>query len=261
MSRLTIDFYSNALCRPVQFKMIVPNDFDDRWPPEQKRKGKRMKTIFLLHGYTGGAENFVPENLMSLYNFAVVMPNGENGFWIDGISTGHKFGTFLTEELVGYVRKTFGLAMTPDETYVMGFSMGGLGALRASLANPDVFGKAVALSPALIIHSIAHMKQDDPGEMANYEYYRECFGDLETVEKSRHNPEVLIEKLVAEGKKIPDLYIAIGLSDFLLDRNRDFHKWLSDHAIPHKYFESAGGHDPHFWDEWTKKIVPTLFED
>ena len=158
MANLVIEFYSNCLRRPVQFKMLIPNDFNDSWQPEQKRKGRPMKTIMLLHGYTGAAGNWIPEHLATLYNFAIVMPNGENGFWVDGISTGHQYGTFLTEELPGYLRRTFGLCQSADDTYVMGLSMGGYGALRAALASPETYGKAVALSPAIIIHTRAHMQ-------------------------------------------------------------------------------------------------------
>lgn len=88
MAHLTIDFFSNCLRRTVQFQMIIPGDFCNTWQIEQKRKGKRMKTLFLLHGYTGAAENWVPDNLSTLYNFAIVMPSGENGFWVDGPATG-----------------------------------------------------------------------------------------------------------------------------------------------------------------------------
>lgn len=127
MAHLTIDFFSNCLRRTVQFQMIIPGDFCNTWQIEQKRKGKRMKTLFLLHGYTGAAENWVPDNLSTLYNFAIVMPSGENGFWVDGPATGHQYGAFIGEELPDYIRKTFGLAMNPEETYIMGLSMGGFG--------------------------------------------------------------------------------------------------------------------------------------
>lgn len=261
MAHFTIKFYSNSLCRPVEFKMIIPNDFNEHWEPEQKRKGKKMKTLFLLHGYTGAAGNWVPEYLTTYYNFAIVMPNGENSFWIDGISTGHKFGTFLTEELVEYIRKTFGLAMEADETYIMGMSMGGYGALMAALTHPENFGKVAALSSALIIHSRAHMKPGDPDSHANYEYYRECFGDLEVVEQSRNNPEVVVDEMLAQGKKMPEIYMACGTEDFLLEANREFHTFLNERKVPHEYFESKGGHDGMFWDEYAKKMVDLMFNE
>lgn len=260
MSFLNIEFFSNCLFRPVQFKMIIPNDFNNMSQPVQKRKAETMKTLFLLHGISGAANNWVPEYLTSLYNFAIVMPSGENSFWVDGISTGHQFGTFLCVELVNYVRKTFGLALTAEDTYIMGLSMGGYGAIRAALAYPDTFSKVTALSPAMIIHSIAHMKENDPAEMCNYEYYRECFGNLDIIEESDHNPEVLIHKLVKEGKSLPEINIAIGTEDFLLERTRQFHQFLVNENIEHRYYESKGGHDPQFWAEYANKMIPLMFE-
>jgi len=260
MAQLQIEFFSNSLIRPVQFKMIIPNDFG-QWQPEQKRKDKPMKTLFLLHGYTGAAGNWVPEYLTTLYNFAIVMPSGENGFWVDGISTGHKFGTFLAEELVDYVRKTFHLAMTAEDTFVMGMSMGGFGALHTALMYPDRFSKAIALSSALIIHGLADMKEGDENPVANYEYYRECFGDLSKIETSRHNPEVLVEEILSSGKAMPEIFMAVGTEDFLLEPNRVMHKFLEDKGVAHKYYESKGGHDMIFWDEYAKKLVPLLFEE
>ena len=261
MANLTVEFFSNCLLRPVQFKMYIPNDMNERWQPEQKRKGLPMHTVVLLHGYTGAAANWIPERLAVKYNLAVVMPNGENGFWVDGISTGHRYGTFLTEELTGYVRKTFGLCRSAEDTSIMGMSMGGYGALRAALDRPDVFGRAVALSPALVIHSRAHMKPGDPDPHGNYEYYRECFGDLETVEQSRNNPEVLVDGLIAAGRSLPEIFLAIGTEDFLLQRSRDLHAFLDAKSVKHHYIEFEGGHDMEFWDECVRRIVPMLFGD
>lgn len=253
MAYFTIEFFSQSLLRPVQFKMIIPNDRADCGA------SRRMRTLFLLHGYTGSAGNWVPEYLAEKYNFAIVMPNGENSFWVDGISTGHKFGEFIGEELVGYIRKTLGLAMTADETYIMGLSMGGFGALRTALAYPENFGKTAALSSALIIHSVAEMRPVDKNSHANYEYYRECFGELDKAEKSRNNPEVLAEEILTKGGKMPEIFMACGTEDFLLENNRQFHSFLSDKEIPHVYLESKGGHDMQFWDEYAKKFIEMMF--
>jgi len=39
------------------------------------------------------------------------------------------------------------------------------------------------------------------------------------------------------------------------------HKFLEDKGVAHKYYESKGGHDMIFWDEYAKKLVPLLFEE
>lgn len=261
MAHLYVEFFSNCLHRPVPFRMVLPNDPNDGYEPPQKRKGLPMKTLFLLHGYTGAADNWVPERLATLYNFAIVMPNGENGFWIDGLSTGHRYGAYLCVELVDYVRKTFHLAERPEDTFVMGLSMGGYGALHAALAHPDRFGKAAALSSALINYELAHMKPTDENPVANYEYYRECFGDLEQLESSRNNPEVLVDDILSRGEHMPEILMACGTEDFLLEPNRRFHAFLQSRGVDHRYFESPGAHTTEFWDEYAVKMVELMFGD
>lgn len=260
MAHYTIKLYANSLNRRTTFEMLLPNDIREDIPHEDTVYSMRkMKTLFLLHGYTGSAENWVPEYLAEKYNFAIVMPNGENAFWLDGISSGHKFCTFLGKELVEYLRKTFGLAMTAEDTYIMGLSMGGFGALHTAFAYPDVFGKTAALSSALIVHEIAGMKKGEDNGVANYEYYHECFGNLEEVEKSDNNPETLVEKLKEQGQKIPEIFMACGTEDFLLENNRRFHSFLDKIGVPHTYTESKGTHDMAFWQEYAVKYVEMMF--
>ena len=197
MSDLTIRFYSTTLKRDVSFLMVIPNDVRMEYPRDDlKRKDRPMKTLFLLHGYSGAAFNWVPGNLAEQYNFAIVIPSGENNFWLDGPATGRQFATFVGEELVEYVRKTFGLAKTAEDTYIMGFSMGGFGALHTAFAYPETFGKTAALSSALIHNEVAKMQPGQGNEVANYDYYYMCFGDPAKLAQSDNNPEYLFFKKI-----------------------------------------------------------------
>ena len=139
--------------------MLIPNDFPADIPWEKNSARSRpMSTLFLLHGYTGKAGNWVPEGLPEKYNFAIVMPTAENSFYLNGEATGSAYQTMVGEELVDYVRKTFHLANSPEDTCIAGLSMGGFGALHTGLAYPDRFGKIGALSSALIVREVATMK-------------------------------------------------------------------------------------------------------
>ena len=258
MAYFRIEYFSNALCRSTSFEMLIPNDY--RKDLGEKAPDKPMRTLFLLHGYTGKAGNWVPEDLPAKYNFAVVMPTAENSFYLNGQSTGHAYQTLVGEEMVGYVRQTFGLAKRREDTFIAGMSMGGFGALHTGLAYPKTFGKIAALSSALIVHEIAHMKPGGSNSVANYAYYYECFGDLETVEERDVNPEVLVKRLKEKRAKIPDIFMACGTEDFLLENNRTMHRFLEDERIPHQYHESAGGHDMVFWNEYITKAVKWMFE-
>ena len=260
MSNLTVRFFSNCLRRNTSFKMFLPYDERLDMPEEMKEyRGRKTKVLFLLHGYTGDGDIWVPEYLADKYNFAVVAPNGENAFWLDGISSGHQFGTFLGEELPNFIRKTFNLATTPEDTYIMGLSMGGFGALHTALKYPEVFGKAAAFSSALIVHEVADMKEGSDNGVANYEYYRECFGDPSKVLESENNPETLVKKLKAEGKKFPEIFMACGTEDFLIERNRELHNFLVEEDVAHVYEEDTGIHDMVFWGKSVEKFVPKMF--
>lgn len=254
MAYFRVEYYSQALCRTTSFEVLIPND------PREPRDDAPMSTLFLLHGYSGKAENWVPWSLPEQYNFAIVMPTGENGFYLDGLSTGHAYQTMVGAELVDYVRKTFNLARTPRDTFIAGLSMGGFGALHTALAYPQTFGKAAGLSSALIVHGIARMKPGQGNGIANYEYYRECFGDLETVEERDCNPEVLVRALKAAGKPIPGLYIACGTEDFLLEDNRAMHRFLEREGVAHEYIEDEGRHDMTFWSKYIVKAIEWMFD-
>ncbi len=254
MAHINVNLFSRSLERPTSFEMMIPGENDED-------TGRPMKTLFLLHGYSSGAWNWLPEELAQKYNFAIVIPNGENSFWLDGISTGHKFCTLIGEELPRYLRKTFGLAKSAEDTYIMGLSMGGFGALHTALRYPEQFGKAGAMSSALITHEVAGMKPGGGNGKANYEYYRECFGEPEKVLGSDNDPEALALRLKESRKKLPDIYMCCGTEDFLLENNRGMHAFLSEHEIPHEYHESAGGHDMTFWNEYSAKIINWMFAE
>lgn len=256
MSQIDIRFFSRSLNRYTSFKMYIPDDKRNYGGVYDKQN---MKILFILHGYTQDGYNWIPEYISEKYNFAVVIPHGENSFWLDGLSTGHKYCTYVGEELIDYIRNTFGLAQTAEDTAIMGYSMGGFGALHTAFAYPDTFGKVCAMSSALIVHEIAGMKDGGDNGVANYAYYHECFGNLDEVVASDNNPEILVKRLSQENKKIPQIYMACGTEDFLLENNRQFHKFLDTNNIPHVYLESGGGHDMTFWSEYVVKFTDMMF--
>ena len=260
MANFTVRYFSNCLRRPTTFKMFIPNDVRNDFQGEENPYAKRpIKTLFLLHGYTGDAENWVPEELATKYNFAVVVPNGENSFWLDGCATGHQFCTFVGEELVNYVRKTFNLALTKEDTCIMGLSMGGFGALHTAFAYPDTFGKTTALSSALITHGVAEMEENQGNEVANYAYYKECFGEPKELLESENNPETQVKNLLSAGKALPEIFMAVGTEDFLLENNRALHKFFEDNNVNHVYIEDKGQHDMVFWSKYVQEFIPRMF--
>lgn len=239
------EFYSQCLRRNVPFRVIVPNDGDtvDAEP---------MKTLMLLHGYNGGHSDWLWNShildIAQAYHLCVVMPAGENSFYLDGEATGRQYATYVGEELLQYVRKTFRLSQKREDTLVAGFSMGGFGAIHTACQFSQNFAGAIALSSALLIHGLGTMKPGDDNGIANYAYYQLMFGDLEKVQDSDANPEKLLGDLQAAGAELPRFYVACGEQDFLLHANRQFVEFLKEHGIEHCYHEGPGEHNFEYWN-------------
>ena len=52
-----------------------------------------------------------------------------------------------------------------------------------------------------------------------------------------------MKKLKREGKPIPQLFLCCGTEDFLIEPNRDFHRFLLSEGVPHEYLEAPGVHE------------------
>jgi S-formylglutathione hydrolase FrmB len=80
------------------------------------------------------------------------------GFYIDSLFTGTEqpklpagepLESAFTQDLVAHVDATYRTKNDRLSRIVAGYSMGGYGALRYSLAHPELFGAAIVLSPAV----------------------------------------------------------------------------------------------------------------
>lgn len=259
MGVFQVDFYSKALAKTTNFTAIIPNDV----PPEilagNECYQRRTKVLCLLHGYSGASKDWLfgspVQEMSGKYNLAMIMPSGDNSFYLDGKGTGKAYGQFVGQELVDYVRRTFGLSERKEDTFIGGFSMGGFGAIHTGLAYPNNFGKIMALSSALIIHNVAGMKEDFKDAIADYDYYASVFGNLNKLESTENNPEVLIHKLKEQQKELPPIYMACGTEDFLLEENRAFHEFLKKESYPVQYIESPGVHNWAFWNQYLEPSI------
>ncbi|MCR5656934.1 MAG: acetylesterase [Butyrivibrio sp.] len=258
-------YYSVAQMGQVDVSYVIPKDVPPMMTEGNKNFQRPMKTLYLLHGFSGNdcdwEYNGIAEDIAVNYNMAVIMISGGNNFYLDRKATGCQFGTFAGKEVVDFTRDLFGLSTKREDTLIGGLSMGGFGALHTGLAYPETFGGIVALSSALIIHEIKDMKEDFADMMANYDYYREVFGDLHTIEESDNNPEVLYTKLKEAGAKIPPIYMAIGTEDFLYQNNQITRKFFEDNNANFKYEEGPGIHDWKFWNAYITRGLDWVLEN
>ena len=253
-SVINVNFRTPSLMRPGEFWMYLPEKELPPIPgmPPNPHYDRPPITLLLLHGYSGNCQDWllysVASQLSFQYNLAIVMPSGGLNFYLDLPATGEKYASFIGADLIDYLRETFGLAKERETTWIGGLSMGGFGALHTAFAYPERFGKVMALSSALIIGMLERMNPGDDNPMANYEYYAHTFGDLKTAKDRDCNPEVLYRKCKAEGRPLPQIYMACGTEDMLLAPNRAMRDFLVAEGADLRYEEGPGIHDWSFWN-------------
>ncbi len=235
--------------REVTFNALLPLESGGGSEEEAKRP---LPALYLLHGYAGSHNDWLNfsriRELADQYRVAVFMPSGENRFFLDDEEKEELFGEYIGRELVEFTRRMFPLSQEREQTWIGGFSMGGYGAIRNGLKYADRFGRIIALSSALLPYTIANIPTDYHNGIAGYAYYRNVFGDLTRVLGSDKDPEALIKQLKSQGTDIPQIYMACGTEDFLLEVNRRYHDFLAAENIPHTYRETPGSHNWEFWN-------------
>ena len=250
MAFIQFEFFSECLHRKVHVNAYIPLDIM-LTPGIEPKKGP-FKTLYLLHGYTNGSyswiDNYPMGDISNRYNLAIIIPDGQNHFYVDAKTRGDLYGEFIGKELVNYTRAIFPLSHERNDTSIGGISMGGYGAIRNGLKYSDVFGHVIGISPANIIYELADSKEEPNHVGATRGFYESVFGDLENAWESDVNPAWLAEKMVKEHKQFPDIYFACGWNDLLVHTNRHFHETLNRLGVKHVYEEGPGTHEPLFFD-------------
>ncbi len=259
MAHIQLNYFSEALKKITTVQIMVPTDAPKEMVALNPHFQRPAKILYLLHGFSGSSQDWMlsgmAQNVSGLYNLVIVMPTGDNSFYLNGKGTGRAYQTFAGEELVKYVEGLLGLQIQQEDRFIGGLSMGGFGALHTALAYPDTFGKAFGLSSALVIHDVKNMVPGTTDVIADYDYYVSTFGELTDLEESENNPEVLVRKLKRTGRKIPPFYMACGTEDFLIAQNRAFRDFLENEGADLTYLEDAGIHD---WNYWNAHLEPAV---
>ena len=261
MAFLQINLMSQSLMRTVNVNVILPAD---KLPPPgmPQTDARPYKTLYLLHGVFGSQTDWVNGTNIQRWaeekDLAVVMPAGENGFYVDREAAHALYGRFVGEELVSLTRKMFPLSAKREDTFIAGLSMGGYGALRNGLKYHENFGYVAGLSSANIVEGIENRTDDGPGFLESRSFAESFFGDLSKVKNSDKNIKWLAEKLASGKAGLPKVYLACGTEDPLLERSRDLRDALKGYGFDVAYREAPGAHDWDFWNSQIRQVLDWL---
>ena len=261
MALIQVNFMSKALMRMVPMNVILPVD-KLTFPGMPERKAEKFKTMYLLHGVFGNYTDWLSGTSIQRWaeekDLAVVMPSGDNMFYVDQPGVNNFYGEFVGKELVEITRKMFPLSDKREDTCIAGLSMGGFGAIRNGLKYHETFGHIAALSSALVLDGIEKRTNDTPLFIESRAYAEGVFGDLEKLKDSDKNPKYLAAALAEKKVKFPRIFMACGLDYSLLFANRDFKEYLEGLGVKVDYEEGPGAHEWDFWNRYIKKAVDWL---
>lgn len=225
-------YTSEVLNGKTAFRAIIPEDVDIKTAP----------IFYLLHGLDGNYlswfSNTDLEPLAEKYGVIMIMPDAKNSFYTDtGI---YKYYTQITYELPHHAERYFNLK---GERHLAGVSMGGHGAYKIAMKNPDMFKTVASFSGVLDLSEHVNDAIDARKTLCMNAVFGEG-ADLTGTDNDLFN---LIDSYSGSLR----FYQFCGTEDFLYSTNRKFRDLARSKRIDLTYLEGAGDHT---WPVWAKQI-------
>ncbi|MGN0366045.1 MAG: alpha/beta hydrolase [Suilimivivens sp.] len=264
MAHIDCIFYSPSLEKNAHVIVFLPSvstdDFRQKRKTHYYEKSTRFPVLYLLHGSTGGCMSWCLKTGIERYaqdkGIAVVMPSGENSFYLD-MAYGEKYLTYIGKELPEFMRTMFPLSEKREETYIAGLSMGGYGAYRVGLEFPETFGYVASLSGSLDLCLLLGSDKARAG-MESDSYMRAVFKDVTQISGSRDDLIALLKLQMAEKIDLPQMYMNCGTQDAIFPANESFYQTAAALGAEIKYERFPGEHNWDFWDEHIKDVLNWL---
>jgi putative tributyrin esterase len=241
---LRCDFFSEALGLSTSMTVILPQQTVGQIGMAGTARSQ-PPALYLLHGLSDDDTTWTRRTSIERYaaplGLAVVMPQVHRSFYADE-AYGNQYWTFLSEELPQIVGRFFRLSARREDTFVAGLSMGGYGAFKWALRQPERFAAAASLSGAL----------DLAGRFPHDRVIERVFGDR-PVAGTGDDLLWLVDQ--ADVSTLPRLYLACGTEDFLYEENLRFRDACAAKGVPITVDIGPGDHE---WGYWDAKIQDVL---
>jgi enterochelin esterase-like enzyme len=219
--------------------------------PAEARALQNVPLVLLLHGAHGSHWNWsitgrahrAARWLISQERIPpLVLAMPSDGLWGDGSSylthAEQDFEKWIVEDVPRAARAAATCLSADSPLFLCGLSMGGFGALRIGAKYPAFYRGISAHS------SITHFNQMN-------EYVEEDAGRFGTLAEDYS----VLEMMLRHRAALPPIRFDCGIDDALLKYNRQLHRDLETHGIPHRYEEFPGGHD---WSYWRTHVKDSL---
>jgi S-formylglutathione hydrolase FrmB len=253
MALIRCDFSSEALELGTSMTVVLPESASNQIGITGHDTSAPPPVLYLLHGLTDDDTAWTRYTSIERYaaarGLAVVMPQVHRSFYADE-AHGGKFWTFLSEELPAVVSSFFRVSTRRDDTFVAGLSMGGYGAFKWALRQPERFAAAASLSGAL---DLAHIYEWDKRP-----HMVELVGRVFADRPVAGTPDDLLHLLATSGGDLPRLLLRCGTEDHLLAQNERFVAACREHDVELDAGFGPGAHEWGYWDAQIQAVLDWL---
>lgn len=213
--------------------------------------------LYLLHGLSDDHSIWMRRTAIERYvaplGLAVVMPEVHRSFYTD-MKYGQRYFMYISEELPRLMQSFFRINSERENTYVAGLSMGGYGAMKLALTNPENYAAAASLSG---VTDICWAARERLNILPDYEL---IFGDPQQLPGTKndlmHVANSLAQRCEQQNIEPPRLYMCCGDQDHLLEGNHRFREHLQSIDVDHTYEEHPG--ETHEWSYWDRMMPHVL---
>jgi len=250
MARLTCDFFSESLMQGVSVTVLLPQATEEQIGLIDQPLDGPTPVLYLLHGlsddHTAWTRYTAIERYAAARGLAVVMPAVARSFYRDE-AQGHRYWTYVSEELPRVVGQFFRLSQAREDTFVAGLSMGGYGALKHALTHPDRYAAAASLSGVADVRAL-----DD--DLPRPELMRRVFGG--SIEPDDDLFDLLARHDAAD---LPRLWIGCGTEeDVLLAQSQRLVTSLEERGADVTADFRPGVHEWGLWDAQIQDVLAWL---
>ena len=232
-------------------------------PPPEKVKytpGMKFQTVWFLHG--GGDDDTTQYRFTSLERYAeencvvLVTPSVRDSMYVN--TEYHiRYMDYITEELPRVMRSLFPLSEKREDNFIMGFAMGGNGALGIGLIHPELFSGIVDLSGGIGLTLDRDTYRQQMQRRTNgRNRMTGCLKDADSFENTEHDLMYIAQRNLREGRDTPPIFIGVGEVDHVKPRMIKDYQHLKEMGFNVYYEEGKGlGHEWDFWELYFKKAL------
>jgi enterochelin esterase family protein len=215
-------------------------------PPDYEGSRARYPTLYLFHGsgdneatwVAHGHAHWILDNLIAQRRaqpMLVVMldghaapPRAPGAPPAERNRNTELFQRDLLEDAMPLVEATYRVKKEAENRAIIGLSMGGGQSLSIGLNRTDLFAWVGGMSSS--------------------------------VPDATNSLKAPLADIALTNKRLRLLWIACGKDDFLLQRNQDFDRLLTERGIVHEYHETTGDHSWPIWRGYLADFAPRLFQ-